>query len=112
MTNSIFYLNSEEFSNPKNRNFKFWPLCNIDDKANPVVASLFRICYKCITENVQANINNNINSIDWFNFLINDLFFQHSVRCKVDQIKKATNFIEITFTSIENIHKCFYYFKY
>ena len=59
-------------------------------------------------ENVRANINNNNNTtlIDWFNFQINDFFFQLSIRFKVDQIEKAINFSEITSTSVENFHGC------
>ena len=49
--------------------------------------------------NVQ--INNNTSFIDCFSFPINDLFFQFSICFKVDQIKKALNFSEITFTLIE-----------
>ena len=91
-------------------------LCNIDDKANLMVTLLFRIWYKCITENVQTNINNNANFIDWFNFPINHLFFQLSIRFKVDQIKKAINFSEITslrlkiFTNVSitsNVNQCY-----
>ena len=49
--------------------------------------------------------------LPWFTFPINDLFFQLSIRFKVDQINKAINFSKITFTSIENFHKCLHYFK-
>ena len=54
-----------------------------------MVTLLFGIWYKGITENFQTNINSNTSFIDWFNFPINDLFYQLSIRFKVDQIKKA-----------------------
>ena len=68
-------------------------------------------CYLEFAVNVlprmcNVQINNNTNFIDCFSFPINDLFFQLSICFKVDQIKKAVNFSEITFILIKNFRKC------